>query len=80
MSNLARRILRKSIGTMRSDCVHCSACHRTPVPGEFVHRLSAERVLCSLCLARVPEAQRAGATPERVHASERPLQVARRAA
>jgi hypothetical protein len=50
------------------------------VPGEYVHRLESERVVCSLCLARVPEAQRAGATAERVHASERHLHVAPRAA
>lgn len=65
---------------MRLQCVHCSACRRTPVPGEFVHRLGADRVVCSLCLARVPAGQREDATAERVHASERPLRVAPRAA
>jgi hypothetical protein len=65
---------------MRRDCLHCSACHRTPVPGEFVHRLASERMVCSLCLAHVPRAQRSGATAERVHASERHLSVAPRAA
>jgi hypothetical protein len=80
MSDLARRILRKSIGSMRSQCVHCGACRRTPVPGEFVHRLETGRVVCSLCLARVPAAEREGAAAERVHASERHLSVAPRAA
>lgn len=80
MSELARRILRKSITTMRLQCVQCSSCRRTPVPGEFVHRLASERVVCSLCLANVPAALRQDAEVERVHASERHLSVAPRAA
>ena len=80
VSELARRILRKSIGTMRSQCAQCSACRRTPVPGEFVHRLDGRRVVCSLCLAKVPASQRTDAAPERVHAGERHVSVARRAA
>jgi hypothetical protein len=80
MSDLARRILRKSIGSMRSQCAHCDSCRRTPVPGEFVHRLGAERMVCSLCLAKLPAAERDVAVAERVHASERHLAVAPRAA
>jgi hypothetical protein len=80
VSELARRLLRKSIGSMRRQCVQCTSCRRTPLPGEFVHRLASERVVCSLCLANVPAAQRADAEPERVHAAERPLSVAPRAA
>lgn len=80
MSELERRLLMKSIGTMRRECVHCSSCRRTPVPGELVHRLAPERVVCSLCLAKVPASQCADAQAERVHASERHLSVAPRAA
>lgn len=65
---------------MRSQCVQCSSCRRTPVPGEFVHRLESQRVVCSLCLANVPAAERDSAEPERVHAAERHLSVAPRAA
>lgn len=65
---------------MRRQCAHCSACRRTPLPGEFVHRLAAGRVVCSLCLANVPAAQREAAERERVHAAARHLAVARRAA
>ena len=50
------------------------------MPGEFVHHLGDERLVCSLCLAEVPPAQREGAVPERVHASERHIAVAPRAA
>ena len=80
MSELARRILRKGIGSIRHDCVHCSSCRRTPVPGEFVHRLAPERVVCSLCLAKLPESKRERAAVERVHASERHVSVLPRAA
>jgi len=65
---------------MRRDCLHCDACHRTPVPGEFVHQVRSGRVVCSLCLAKVPASQRDDAVAERVHASERHLAVVPRAA
>ena len=50
------------------------------MPGEFVHRVPAGRVVCSLCLAKVPAAEREAAEPERVHAGERHIAVAPRAA
>ncbi len=65
---------------MREQYLHCSSCRRTPVPGEFVHRLESERVVCSLCLAKVRASQRANAVAERVHAGERHVSVAPRAA
>lgn len=80
MSDLAHRLLRKGIGSMRRQCAQCSSCRRTPVPGELVHRLASERVVCSLCLAGLPRAQREEAATERVHASERHLPVTPRAA
>ena len=80
VSPLARRILRKTIGSMRDECVRCSSCRRTPVPGEFVHRVAVERLVCSLCLANLPAAKREDAVPERVHAGERHISVLSRAA
>ena len=65
---------------MRDESPHCSSCRRTPVPGEFVHRLESERVVCSLCLAKVRASQRENAVAERVHAGERHVSAARRAA
>jgi hypothetical protein len=79
VSELARRILRKSIGSIRDECPECSKCRRTPVPGEFVHRLGP-RVVCSLCLVKLPASKRESAVVERVHASERHVSVVRRAA
>jgi hypothetical protein len=80
VSELGRRILRRSIGSMRDQWLHCTKCRRTPVPGEFVHRLASERIVCSLCLAKVPASQREAAVAERVHAAERQVSVAPRAA
>jgi hypothetical protein len=80
VSELARRILRKGIGSMREQWLECSKCRRTPVPGEFVHRLGPERVVCSLCSAKLSESKRGAAAVERVHASERHLSVMPRAA
>ena len=65
---------------MRRQWAQCGACRRTPVPGEYVHRLAGERLVCSLCLASASEADRDAAVAERVHASERHLDVAPRAA
>jgi len=50
------------------------------VPGEFVHRLTPERVVCSLCVAKLSVSKRETAVVERVHASEKQLAVVRRAA
>jgi hypothetical protein len=80
VSELARRILRKSLDSMRHDCPECGKCHRTPVPGEFIHRLGPERVVCSLCLVKLSASKRERAVVERVHASERHISVVRRAA
>jgi hypothetical protein len=58
----------------------CSTCRRVPLAGELLHELSSHRRVCELCLARLPEAKRDTISSERVHASDRPLLVARRAA
>jgi hypothetical protein len=58
----------------------CSGCRRVPLAGELLHELSSHRRVCQLCLAGLPEAKRETISSERVHASDRPLLVARRAA
>lgn len=72
-------MLRKSIGSMESHRSTCSHCGRTPLVGEFLYRLDAD-ALCGLCVTSVPEDDRAPLEPERVHAGERGLPVARRVA
>lgn len=73
-------MLRKSIGSMESDRPICSRCRRTPLVGEFLHRLESGRRLCGLCLAGLPDVDPAPVTSERVQAAERSIAVAKRAA
>jgi hypothetical protein len=72
-------MLRKSIGSMESDRTTCSRCRRTPLVGEFLHRLESDQHVCGLCLARLPEIEQAPLSSERMRASERGLAVGRRA-
>jgi hypothetical protein len=78
--NLQSIMLRKSIGSMKGHRATCSGCGRTPLVGEFLHRLASDELLCGLCLGRLPEPERAPLSSERVRAGERSLAVARRAA
>jgi hypothetical protein len=73
-------ILRKSLGSMSSDRADCSKCRRTPLAGELLHVLESGRSVCSLCLRELPATEQNPVRSERVHASERPLAVAPRAA
>ncbi len=73
-------LLRSSVRRISDDLVRCHDCRRTPLTGELLHAIQDERVVCSLCLARVPEHERAELSSRRVHASERPLAVVRHAA
>ncbi len=77
---LATIILRASLGSLGHHSLTCSRCRRTPVAGELVHVFASERVLCALCLARLPEDERAPLRSERVHAGERRIAVVPRAA
>jgi hypothetical protein len=58
----------------------CSGCRRVPLAGEILHELSSHRHVCQLCLSRLPESKRETISSQRMHASDRPLLVARRAA
>ena len=48
--------------------------------GERLHELESGRMMCDLCVSELPEAKRAAVRTERVHASDRHLTVAPRAA
>ena len=80
MPELAAMLVRSSIGTLAQTDSSCSDCRRTPLAGESVHELDGGRHLCDLCFAQLPEERRLAVRTERVHASERRLAVARRAA
>jgi hypothetical protein len=71
--------LRRKARSVKGDPARCSSCNRVPLPGELMHELESHRVVCQLCLADLPEPHRVTISCERVHASERPLIVARAA-
>lgn len=80
MPDLAAILLRKSVGSLKSGRPFCSKCHRTPLVGERLHETVAGRVLCELCVSKLPEDDRRFVRTERVHASERHLPVGPRVA
>jgi ribosomal protein S27AE len=64
-------MLRKGLGSMERDRPLCSRCGRSPLIGEYLHRLESSDLLCGLCLSELPEVDRAPVSSERVRASER---------
>jgi hypothetical protein len=80
MPDLSSLLLRKSVGVLASNRERCGKCDRTPLPGERMHEMDTGRVLCELCLLALPEEKRTAVRSQRVHASERHLVVAPRAA
>ncbi len=80
MPDVAGILLRKSARTLDSDRSRCSTCRRTPLVGEQLHEMDTGRLLCELCVSQLPEEARQAVRSERVHASERHLRVAPRAA
>ena len=73
---IASLLVRRAVNRTTTDRPGCGGCLRTPLPGENLHRLEDGRMLCSLCKSELPEAERTGSRPERVHADDRPLVVA----
>jgi hypothetical protein len=80
MPDLAGMLLRRSVGSLDSGRACCSGCRRTPLVGERLHELETGRMMCDLCLPALPEGKRAPVRTERVHAADRHLTVAPRAA
>jgi hypothetical protein len=80
MPDLAAMLIRRSTGTLPPGAPRCGDCRRIPLAGERVHELDSGRTVCDLCLAALPEERRLTVRSERVHASERPLEVVPRAA
>jgi hypothetical protein len=80
MPELAGMLLRRSLGTPSDSQDRCAGCQRTPLAGERLHELDSGRRLCELCFAALPEERRQSVRTERVHASERRLPVAPKAA
>ncbi|GAC1317452.1 MAG: hypothetical protein NVSMB25_05150 [Thermoleophilaceae bacterium] len=77
---LAAMLLRKSVDSLTHDRDRCSSCRRVPLAGELLHELESHRVVCQLCLGRLPESKRETVATQRVHVCDRPLSVVPRAA
>lgn len=73
-------LLRKTVSSLDSARPRCHSCARTPLVGERLHEMDTGRTLCELCRSALPHADRESVRSERVHASERHLRVAPRAA
>ena len=80
MPDLAGMLLRRSVGSLDSGRACCSRCRRTPLVGERLHEMDTGRMMCDLCVTELPEAKRVSVRTERVHAADRHLTVAPRAA
>ena len=80
MPDLSSMLVRNSVRSMERNGESCSRCDRVPLVGERLHEMDTGRVLCDLCLARLPEEDRIAVRSERVRASERQLAVVPRAA
>jgi hypothetical protein len=80
MPDLAGLLLRRSIGSLCSPQDTCAECRRTPLAGERLHELDSGRMLCQLCFGALPDERRVAVRSERVHAGERRLAVAPKAA
>ena len=80
MPDLAGLLLRRSVGSLDSGRACCSRCRRTPLVGERLHEMETGRMMCDLCVTALPEGKRVSVRTERVHAADRHLTVAPRAA
>ncbi|HZN90713.1 MAG TPA: hypothetical protein VFB44_17165 [Thermoleophilaceae bacterium] len=80
MPDLSALLMRRSVGALASSGGRCAECRRMPLAGEHLLELDSGRTLCELCFARLPDERRHAVRSERIHASDRPLSVVRRAA
>jgi hypothetical protein len=80
MPDLAGMLVRSSMRALGPLSDQCHDCRRTPLAGERLHELGSGRQLCELCFAALPDESRQAVRSSRVHASERRLPVAPKAA
>jgi hypothetical protein len=73
-------LLRRCVGSLDSGRASCSHCRRTPLVGERLHEMDTGRMMCDLCVSDLPEGKSETVRTERVHAADRHLTVAPRAA
>jgi hypothetical protein len=80
MPDLAAMLMRRSLGSLGSAGSCCGSCGRPPLAGERLHELDSGRRLCELCFGALPDERRLAVSSVRVGASERRLEVVRKAA
>jgi len=80
MPDLAGLLLRTSARSLDSGRTRCGGCRRTPLIGERLHEMETGHTLCDLCVAELPVGDRHTVSSERIHAADRHLAVAPRAA
>jgi hypothetical protein len=80
MPDLGAMLMRRSLGSLRPSTDGCGECRRIPLAGERLHELESGRLLCELCFGALPKERRLAVRSERVHAGERRLAVAPKAA
>ena len=80
MPQLSGFFLRRGADSTAHDRSSCAGCRRTPLVGERLHEMPTGRLLCELCVAELPEDRREPVRTELVHAGERHVAVAPRAA
>ncbi len=80
MPDLAAIFLRTSARRLDSARTRCSSCRRAPLIGERLYEMESGDTLCELCVAELPVDDRHAVRSELVHAADRHLAVAPRAA
>ena len=80
MPDLTGLFLRRTPEPAADGRPRCSDCRRWPLVGERFHEMASGRTLCELCVADLPEDRRDPVRTELVHAGERHVAVAPRAA
>ena len=80
MPDLAAIMLRRSARSLDSGRKRCATCRRTPLVGERLHEMDTGRTLCELCVSALPEKDRRSVSSELVHATDKQLSIAPRAA
>jgi len=80
MPDLGAMLMRRSLSALSPSSDGCGECRRIPLAGERLYELDSGRVLCELCFGALPEERRLAVRSERVHAGERRLVVAPKAA
>jgi hypothetical protein len=71
-------LIRRGIGQLTSGTPKCAGCHRTLLSGEQLHRFETGRLLCQLCLAKLPAHKPRPVSSEQIRVTDRRLRIVSR--